>query len=98
MQNPWLNAPSHVLERYRTAYRLDVASAFYNSATQHLLNNRVGLKSPTMAGGRVEKRRQPKRGLAEAIKKHFDTIPINEEQVIARFLYKTRTKGKLVAK
>lgn len=48
--------------------------------------------SPTMAG-KKEQRRQSKDQLATAVRKHFKSMGIVENEVIVDFLYKVRYQG-----
>jgi hypothetical protein len=50
--------------------------------------------SPTMAR-RKEERRQSKEQLANAVRKHFNSMGIAENEVVVDFLYKVRWQGKL---
>ena len=46
----------------------------------------MGAKTPS----RVEKRRVEKESLARAVRKDFNAMPINESEVIVRFLYSVK--------
>jgi hypothetical protein len=51
--------------------------------------------SPTMAR-RKEQRRQSKEQLANAVRKHFNSMGIIENEVVVDFLYKVRHQGKTI--
>ena len=50
--------------------------------------------SPTMVGRRKEERKQSKDQLANAVRKHFNSMGIVENEVVVDFLYKVRWQGK----
>ncbi|KAI1002693.1 hypothetical protein K3495_g5509 [Podosphaera aphanis] len=88
----WSSFESSVLHTYRYDYRLDTPAAFsvpYNQMT--LSRSPIGRMSPTMAGRRGE-RRQSKDQLAAAVRKHFKSMGIVENEIIVEFLYKVRNQ------
>jgi hypothetical protein len=52
--------------------------------------------SPTMAR-RKEERRQSKDQLANAVRKHFNSMGIIENEVVVDFLYKVRWQGSVLS-
>jgi hypothetical protein len=42
------------------------------------------------------KRRVPKEQLALTVRKHFNSLPVNENEVLVDLLYKVKTKGKQI--
>lgn len=54
----------------------------------------IGKMSPTMIGRRKEERKQSKDQLANAVRKHFNSMGIVENEVVVEFLYKVRWQGK----
>ena len=53
----------------------------------------IGKLSPTMVGRRKEERKQNKDQLANAVRKHFNSMGIVENEVVVDFLYKVRWQG-----
>lgn len=53
----------------------------------------MGRMSPTMIGRRKEERKQSKDQLANAVRKHFNSMGIVENEVVVDFLYKVRWQG-----
>lgn len=82
-----------ILHGYRHDYHLNTPAAF-NSAYNQLVLARspIGKFSPTMAR-RKEERRQSKEQLANAVRKHFNSMGIVENEVVVDFLYKVRWQG-----
>jgi histone deacetylase complex subunit SAP30 len=52
----------------------------------------IGKQSPTMAR-RKNQRRVNKDQLATAVRKNFNALPVNENDVIVALMYKTRNQG-----
>jgi hypothetical protein len=68
-------------------------AAFNSSYNQVVLSrSSIGRMSPTMAR-KKEQRRQGKDQLANAIRKHFNSLGVIENEVIIDFLYKVRHQG-----
>ncbi|KAK1836620.1 hypothetical protein QBC39DRAFT_89240 [Podospora conica] len=95
----WPAFPRDVLHEYRRAYRLNTPTAFTNDVHQWILTQpgSIGLYSPTIAR-RKELRRQSKDQLTNTVRKHFNGLGVQENDVIVDFLHKIRsgnvTKGK----
>jgi len=90
----WSDFDLAVLHGYRYDYRLNTPTAFATTYSQLVLSQSpLGRMSPTMAR-RKEKRRQSKDQLANAIRKHFNSMGILENEVIVDFLYKVRWQDK----
>ncbi|EPQ65464.1 BgtA-20316 [Blumeria graminis f. sp. tritici] len=95
-QNPlqWSSFESPILHAYRYDYRLNTPAAFHKSYNQMTLSkSSMGRMSPTMASKKCD-RRQSKDQLAAAVKKHFKSMGIVENDVIVEFLYKVRHQDK----
>ncbi|ORY65478.1 uncharacterized protein BCR38DRAFT_432898 [Pseudomassariella vexata] len=89
----WSSFDRDVLHEYRREYRLDTPTAFSNSYHQWVLSRPgVGLHSPTMAR-KQEYRRQSKEDLAKVVRKHFNGVGIQENDVVVGFLHKVRCPG-----
>ncbi|GAP86225.1 hypothetical protein SAMD00023353_0303690 [Rosellinia necatrix] len=89
----WSTFDRDVLHEYRREYRLDTPTAF-SSAYRHwvLSQSSVGRRSPTMAR-RAQFRRQSKDDLAKAVRRHFNAVGVQENDVIVEFLHKVRNPG-----
>lgn len=73
---------------------MNTATAFASSYNQIILSrSAIGRLSPTMAR-RKDERRQNKDQLATAVRKHFNGLGIQENDVIVEFLYKVKFQGK----
>jgi hypothetical protein len=84
-----------ILHEYRHAYRLNTPAAFNSSYNQIVLSRPgLGRMSPTMAR-KKEQRRQSKEQLTHAVRKHFNGLGIQENEVVVDFLYKVKWQGKL---
>ncbi|KAF2763227.1 hypothetical protein EJ05DRAFT_30210 [Pseudovirgaria hyperparasitica] len=89
----WAKEDSLLLHSYRSLYRLETPSSFHNPLAHVLLSQGIGNHSPTMARQK-SKRRVSKDSLALAVRKNFNALAVNEQEVIVDFLYKTKTKEK----
>jgi hypothetical protein len=95
IQTPWLQASIPILHEYRRAYRLKIPSSYSSPRAQAVLNSGIGTLSPSMARAR-SKQRVSKEQLATAVRKHFNSLPVNENDAIVNTLYKARTRGMVV--
>lgn len=90
----WSTFDPAILHGYRNDYRLNTPAAFSSSYNQLILaRSPIGRMSPTMAR-RKEERRQSKEQLANAVRKHFNSMGIVENEVVVDFLYKVRWQDK----
>lgn len=90
----WSTIDASILHGYRYDYRLNTPAAFNKTYNQFVLSNSaIGRMSPTMAR-RKEQRRQGKDQLANAVRKHFNSMGIAENEVVVDFLYKVRWQDK----
>jgi len=82
------------LQAYRREYNLDTPLAFGTSYNHFLLlrPGSIGLYSPTMARKRKQ-RRQTKEQLAIAVRKHFNSIGVQENDVIVDLIHSVHNKG-----
>ncbi|KAB5571957.1 hypothetical protein GE09DRAFT_1216559 [Coniochaeta sp. 2T2.1] len=89
----WPAFERDVLHSYRRAYRLDTPTAFTNDVRKWVLSKPggIGLHSPSMAR-RKEFRRQSKDQLAGTVRKHFNGLGVQENDIIVDFLHKMRTQ------
>lgn len=94
VQLQWPAFDRDVLHSYRRAYRLDTPTAFTNDVRKWVLSKpgSIGLHSPSMAR-RKEFRRQSKDQLAGAVRKHFNGLGVQENDIIVDFLHKVRTQA-----
>lgn len=83
-----------MLHDYRREHNLDTPTAFTWSYHQIVLSRpgSIGLNSPTMARRR-EYKRQSKDQLSQAVRKHFNGIGVQENDVIVGFLHKVKNPG-----
>lgn len=92
----WSTIDTSILHAYRYAYRLNTSSAFSSPYNQIILSRPdIARLSPTMARRR-DQRRQSKDQLANAVRKHFNGLGIQENEVIVDFLYKVKWQGEFV--
>lgn len=93
-QLQWPAFERDVLHSYRRAYRLDTPTAFTNDVRKWVLSRPggIGLHSPSMARRR-EFRRQSKDQLTGAVRKHFNGLGVQENDIIVDFLHKVRTQA-----
>jgi len=90
----WSTIDSSILQSYRHAYGLNTPSAFSSEYNQLILSRPgIGRLSPTMAR-RKDQRRQSKDQLANAVRKHFNGLGIQENEAVVDFLYKVRWQDK----
>lgn len=91
---PWSSMDRELLQAYRSAYRLDTPSSFKSPLSHIILNNSsVGKNSPTMTR-KKSKRRVTKDQLALAVRKNFNALAVNENDVIVNTLYTVRLQDK----
>lgn len=87
----WTSFERDILHAYRREHHLKTPTSFSNPYCQWILSqpNGIGLHSPTMIRRR-EARRQSKDQLALAVRKHFNGMGVQENDVIVDFIYKIR--------
>ncbi|KAJ1331758.1 histone deacetylase complex subunit SAP30 [Microdochium nivale] len=89
----WSTFDRDILHDYRREYRLDTPTCFSNSYHHWILSRPgIGLRSPTMAR-KTDHRRQSKDDLAKVVRKHFNGLGIQENDVVVGFLHKVRNPG-----
>ncbi|CAJ0549322.1 Ff.00g029350.m01.CDS01 [Fusarium sp. VM40] len=95
----WASFDRDVLHAYRREHRLNTPSSFSNPYCQWILSqpNGIGLHSPTMVRRR-QARRQSKDQLALAVRKHFNGMGVQENDVIVDFIYKIRHDPNRISK
>lgn len=91
-QLQWPAFERDVLHAYRRAYRLKTPTAFLSDHHQWVLTQpgSIGLYSPTIAR-RKELRRQTTDQLTNVVRKHFNGLGVQENDVIVEFLHKARS-------
>ncbi|KAK0643639.1 hypothetical protein B0T16DRAFT_459758 [Cercophora newfieldiana] len=95
--NPGLQWPAFerdVLHAYRRAYRLSTPTAFASDYHQWVLTQAgsIGIYSPTIAR-RKELRRQSKDQLTSSVRRHFNGLGVQENDIIVDFLHKIKSQG-----
>ncbi|OTA69550.1 hypothetical protein K449DRAFT_396866 [Hypoxylon sp. EC38] len=89
----WPSFDRDVLHDYRRKYLLSTPTAFANPYHHWVLSRPgIGLRSPTMAR-KQEYRRQSKEELTKAVRKHFNSLGVQETEVIVDFVHKVRNPG-----
>ncbi|KAH9897226.1 hypothetical protein F4778DRAFT_744840 [Xylariomycetidae sp. FL2044] len=89
----WSAFERDLLHDYRREYRLETPTAFSNSYHHWVLSRPgIGLRSPTMAR-RAEFRRQSKDELTKVVRKHFNGLGVQENDVIVNFLHRVKNPG-----
>ncbi|ATY60216.1 hypothetical protein A9K55_005922 [Cordyceps militaris] len=90
-QIPWASLERDALHAYRREHELPSATSFISTFHEYILSERagIGLYSPTMVRKR-KARRQNKEHLALAVRKHFNGVGIQENDVIVDFICKIR--------
>ncbi|KAK2028049.1 hypothetical protein LX32DRAFT_640300 [Colletotrichum zoysiae] len=94
-QNPgiqWSTFDRETLHAYRREHHLNTPTSFSCSYRQLVLSRPggIGLHSPTMAR-KKENRRQSKEQLTMSVRKHFNGLGIQENDVIVDFIHKVRS-------
>lgn len=90
----WSAFDPSILHGYRYDYGLNTPAAFNKTYNQLVLaRSPIGRMSPTMAQ-RKGSRRQSMDQLANAVRKHFNSMGIAENEVVVDFLYKVRWQDK----
>jgi histone deacetylase complex subunit SAP30 len=85
-----------ILLAYRAQNMLDTPTSFRSIETQAVLNNPgIGRHSPSMIRKRP-KRYVSKDLLATAVRKHFNAVAVNEQEVVLDFLYTVKNQGRFV--
>ncbi|KAF4957768.1 hypothetical protein FGADI_2900 [Fusarium gaditjirri] len=95
----WASFDRDVLHAYRREHRLNTPSSFSSPYCQWILSqpNGIGIHSPTMVRRR-QARRQSKDQLALAVRKHFNGMGVQENDVIVDFIYKIRHDPSRISK
>ncbi|KAF6842011.1 hypothetical protein CPLU01_00104 [Colletotrichum plurivorum] len=96
-QNPgiqWNTFDRETLHAYRREHHLNTPTSFSCSYRQLVLSRPggIGLHSPTMARKKGS-RRQSKEQLAMAVRKHFNGLGVQENDVIVDFIHKVRSQA-----
>ncbi|TDZ26402.1 hypothetical protein Cob_v000871 [Colletotrichum orbiculare MAFF 240422] len=88
----WNTFDRETLHAYRREHHLSTPTSFSCSYRQLVLSRPggIGLHSPTMAR-KKEYRRQSKEQLAMVVRKHFNGVGVQENDVIVDFIHKVRS-------
>ncbi|EQL01711.1 hypothetical protein OCS_02564 [Ophiocordyceps sinensis CO18] len=89
----WSSLDRETLHAYCREHQLNTPTSFSSSYHQWVLSRPggIGLYSPTMVC-KSKHRRQGKEQLAMAVRKHFNGMGIQENDVIVDFIYKVRSE------
>ncbi|KJZ77899.1 hypothetical protein HIM_02536 [Hirsutella minnesotensis 3608] len=87
----WSSFDRDALHAYRREHQLNTPTSFSSTYHEWVLSqpHGIGLYSPTMVSKR-KSRRQGKDHLAMAVRKHFNGLGVQENDVIVDFIYKIR--------
>lgn len=90
----WSTFDRDFLHKYRRAYSLTTPTSYSSDYHSWVLNQpgSVGLHSPTVKR-RKEWKRQSKGSLTNTVRKHFNSLGVQENDAIVDFLHKVRTEG-----
>ncbi|GJN80680.1 hypothetical protein PLIIFM63780_004208 [Purpureocillium lilacinum] len=90
----WTTFDRTALHAYRREYRLSTPTSFSSTYHQLVLTRPggIGLYSPTMARRNGAFRRQTKEQLAMAVRKHFNGVGVQENDVIVDFIHKIHSE------
>lgn len=93
VQINWSSFERDALHTYRREHQLNTPASFASKYHQLLLSRSgsIGLYSPTMTR-KQQTRRQSKDNLAKAVRKHFNGLGIQENDVVVDFIYKIRNE------
>lgn len=81
-----------MLHAYRQEHHLNTPTS-YGSSYRHMILSQpgsIGLYSPTMMRKKAD-RRQSKEQLALAVRKHFNGVGVQENDVIVDFIHRVRS-------
>ncbi|CAI6090035.1 unnamed protein product [Clonostachys chloroleuca] len=89
----WSGFDRDALHAYRREHQLNTPSSFTSTFHQTIFvrPGSIGIYSPTMA--RRKKIRQNREQLAMAVRKHFNGLGIQENDVIVDLVYKVRSEN-----
>ncbi|KAI1264217.1 hypothetical protein F5Y18DRAFT_88264 [Xylariaceae sp. FL1019] len=89
----WATFDRDVLHDYRREHQLDTPTAFSSSYHHWVLSQSyIGVRSPTMAR-QAQYRRQNKDDLTKVVRRHFNGVGVQENDVIVDFLHKVKHPG-----
>ncbi|KHN94189.1 uncharacterized protein MAM_07926 [Metarhizium album ARSEF 1941] len=89
----WSSFERDALHTYRREHQLNTPASFASRYHQLLLSRpgSIGHYSPTMIR-KHQTRRQSKESLAKVVRKHFNGLGIQENDVVVDFIYKIRNE------
>ncbi|KAG5918963.1 hypothetical protein E4U61_001281 [Claviceps capensis] len=89
----WSSFEREYLHSYRREHQLSAPASFVSTFHHSVLSRpgSIGQYSPTMIR-KVQAQRQSKDALATAVRKHFNGLGIQENDVIVDFIYKIRSQ------
>ncbi|KAL2112900.1 hypothetical protein VUR80DRAFT_6179 [Thermomyces stellatus] len=90
----WHTVDRKFLHAYRRENNLDTPSSFAESYHHYVFSRPggIGLQSPTMAR-RNRQQRQTKEQLALAVRKHFNSVGVQENDVIVDLIHAVHNQG-----
>ncbi|SPO06004.1 uncharacterized protein DNG_08693 [Cephalotrichum gorgonifer] len=91
----WHNLDRKFLHAYCREYNLDTPFAFEESYRHFVFARAAGIghQSPTMARRKRQQQRQTKEQLALAVRKHFNSIGVQENDVIVDLIHAIHDRG-----
>jgi histone deacetylase complex subunit SAP30 len=94
VQIQWSAFERQALHSYRREYELETPQSFASTFHQTVMSQSggIGMYSPTMVR-RQKKKRQAKEQLALAVRKHFNGLGVQENDVIVDLLYKIQCQN-----
>jgi histone deacetylase complex subunit SAP30 len=90
----WSTFERQALHSYRREYELETPQSFASTFHQTVMSQSggIGMYSPTMVR-RQKKKRQAKEQLALAVRKHFNGLGVQENDVIVDLIYKIQIQN-----
>lgn len=91
-QIDWTSFDREMLHAYRREHSLTAPTCYSSPYRQMILSQpgSIGMYSPSMMRKRAD-RRQSKEQLALAVRKHFNSVGVQENDVIVDFIHKVRS-------
>ncbi|KAH6687992.1 hypothetical protein F5X68DRAFT_206679 [Plectosphaerella plurivora] len=88
----WNSFDREMLHAYRREHRLPTSTCYSSSYRQMILSQpgSIGMYSPSMMRKKAD-RRQSKEQLALSVRKHFNSVGVQENDVIVDFIHKVRS-------
>lgn len=93
IQINWASFERDILHSYRREHQIATPTSFASTFHKSVMSRpgSIGQYSPTMIR-KQQNRRQSKEGLAKAVRKHFNGLGVQENDVIVDFIYRIRSE------